>query len=191
MSWRGCVRVVGAGLMVGAMLQTAAIAAPAARSTGARTTGARGDAPPAKATLKQLAWIAGPWGGTSGDRHVEQHWMAPAGHSMLGMFRYVLQDHTELYELLAIEEDAGSIVLRIKHFVPGAGLTGKQAVDESLNHSLIRVEGRTAVFEEDFGDSRGRITFSSPSPNTLMVRVERISNGVPSSTEFKYTRITH
>ena len=64
-------------------------------------------------------------------------------------------------ELLAIEQDGESLTLRIKHFSPGAGLAGREAKDESIDHALVRVDGRTAVFEGTGADNPPRVTFTT------------------------------
>jgi hypothetical protein len=154
--------------------------------------GAQATAPaaPVKATVEQLAWVAGAWTGTLGQRTVEQHWSAPLGGSIIAMYRSITANKATLYELLAIEQEGDSVVLRIKHFAPGPGLVGQEAKDESVNQTLVKLEDRLAVFEGGTPASPVRITFSSPDTATLNITVERQRNGAPVSTEFKYKRIT-
>jgi hypothetical protein len=159
------------------------IAAPAATSAQAPSVAA-------KATIDQLSWVAGAWTGTLGERTIEQHWSAPAGGSIIAMYRSIQNNKATLYELLAMEQDGESVSLRIKHFAPGAGLAGQEAKDESANHALVKLENRLAVFEGGTSAGPVRITFRSPDPNSLNITVERTRNGAPVSTEFKYTRIT-
>lgn len=144
---------------------------------------------PTRATVQQLAWIAGAWSGTLGDRIIEQHWSAPSGNSMVAMYRSIRNDQAQLYELLAIEQEGDAVVLRIKHFAPGPGLVGREAKDESINHTLVRLDGRTATFQGTGVDNPARVSFSSPDAQTLTIVVERLREGVPASTEFKYTRL--
>jgi hypothetical protein len=144
---------------------------------------------PVKATVQQLAWIAGPWTGTLGDRTIEQHWSAPLGNSIVAMYRSVRNNEATLYELLAIEQEGEHVMLRIKHFNPGPGLVGREAKEEAINHVLVRIEGRTAVFQGTGADNPPRVTFTSPDPQTLTIVVERLRDGKPASTEFKYKRI--
>lgn len=144
---------------------------------------------PTKATVQQLAWLAGAWSGTLGDRIIEQHWSAPSGNSMVAMYRSIRNDQAQLYELLAIEQEGDAVVLRIKHFAPGPGLVGREAKDESINHTLVRLDGRTATFQGTGVDNPARVSFSSPDAQTLTIVVERLREGVPASTEFKYTRL--
>jgi hypothetical protein len=155
---------------------------------GGQEAAAIGTAPKAKAALGQVAWIAGPWRGMLGDRQIEQHWMTPAANSMVAMYRSIQGERATLYELLAIEQDGESLMLRIKHFAPGAGLAGREEKDQSIDHALVRVDGRTAVFEGT-GANPSRVTFTSPNPDTLTITVERMRDGKLAATDFKYSRI--
>jgi hypothetical protein len=153
----------------------------------AQTPGA--GAAPTKATVDQLAWVTGAWTGKLGDRTVEQHWSAPLAGSIIAMYRSIQGDRPTLYELLAIEQDGDGVVLRIKHFAPGTGLVGQEAKDVSMNHALVRLDGRTAVFEAIAAATPTQVTFTSPGPDTLNITVSRQRDGKPVSTEFKYSRI--
>ena len=154
----------------------------AAQSAGAA-------APPAKATVDQLAWVAGAWRGTLGDRTIEQHWSAPLAGSIIAMYRSIRDNRATLYELLAMEQDGEGVSLRIKHFAPGAGLVSQEAKDESANHALVKLGDREAVFEGGAAASPVRITFRSPDAATLNITVERQREGKPVATEFRYQRI--
>lgn len=143
---------------------------------------------PVKARVRDLAWIAGAWTGTLGDRTIEQHWSAPLGNSIVAMYRSVRNDEAQLYELLAIEQQGDGVVLRIKHFSPGPGLAGREAKDVSIDHALVSLGDRTAVFQGT-GEGPARVSFSSPTPETLTILVQRQRDGAPVSTEFKYTRL--
>ena len=144
-----------------------------------------GSAPPAKAKVSQVAFIAGAWVGTLGDRTIEQHWMEPLGSSMIAMYRNVQGTEPRLYELLAIEQDGDGLVLRIKHFAPGPGLAGRQEKGDSINHRLVKVEGQTAVFEGT-GANPNRVTFTRTSPDALDIIVERERDGQLQKTVFPY-----
>jgi hypothetical protein len=167
----------------------AAVALSGTARVSAEQAAAIGSAPRAKATLDQTAFIAGRWGGMLGDRKIEQHWMAPAATSMVGMYRSIQKERATLYELLAIEQDGESLVLRIKHFAPGPGLAGREGKDESIDHALVRVDGRTAVFEGIGAENPARVTFTSPDADTLTITVERMRDGKLVPTDFKYSRI--
>jgi Domain of unknown function (DUF6265) len=142
-----------------------------------------------KATVDQLSWVAGPWRGTLNDRTIEQHWMAPLGGSLVGMYRSIRENRATLYEILAMEQRGDEVFLRIKHFTPGAGLVSQEAKDQSADHVLVKLEARSAVFEGSAGGNPVRVTFSSPDEDTLNITVERQREGKPVATEFKYKRI--
>lgn len=146
--------------------------------------------PRLEATVDQLAWVAGAWTGTLDGRTIEQHWSAPLAGSMVAMYRTVRDGRPTLYELLAMENQDGAVVLRIKHFAPGPGLVGREAKDESVDHTLVKLEDRTAVFAGGTPANPVRVTFTSPDPATLTIVVERQRDGKPAATAFKYTRIT-
>ena len=145
--------------------------------------------PAARATVDQLAWVTGAWTGTLGERTIEQHWSAPLAGSIIAMYRSIRGGKPTLYELLAMENEGDGVVLRIKHFAPGPGLVSQEAKDESMNHTLVSLDGRTAVFVGGAAANPVRITFRSPDSATLNITVERQRDGKPASTEFKYTRI--
>jgi len=147
------------------------------------------DVTPARASVDQLGFIAGQWRGTLNDRTIEQHWMAPAAGAMVGMYRSIRESKATLYELLAIEQDAEQVMLRIKHFTPGAGLVSQEAKEQSADHVLIKLEARTAVFAGGAAGAPVRVTFDSPDASTLNITVERQREGKPVATEFKYKRI--
>lgn len=153
-------------------------------STGA----AIGSAPPASATIQHVAFIAGQWTGTLGDRHIEQHWMAPQGTSMIAAYRNLQGTEPKLYELLAIEQDGSGLVLRIKHFAPGAGLAGRQPQGESIDHRLVKVEAQTAIFEGT-GANPNRVIFTRKGADALDITVERMRDGQLQRTVFAYTRV--
>jgi len=155
---------------------------------GAAAT-ARAQSTAAKATVDQLAWIAGPWTGTVGERSVDIHFMPPAAASMVGMYRSIQQNKPALYELLAIEQAGDGVVLRIKHVAPGPGLVSREAKDEAAENTLVSLEGRTATFEGGAPASPVRITYKSPDADTLTIVVARTRDGKPVSTEFKYRRL--
>lgn len=159
-----------------------------AASSSLAQDSAIGTAPAAKATIQQVAFISGQWTGTLGDRHIEQHWMAPVGTSMVAAYRNVQGTEPKLYELLVIEQEGDGLMLRIKHFTPGPGLAGRQPQGESINHRLVKVEGQTAVFEGT-GENPTRVTFSRKSANALDIIVGRARDGKIVDTVFAYRKV--
>lgn len=161
---------------------TLCAAAPSFAQTAAPA--AIGSTPAASATIQQVAFIAGQWRGTMGDRIIEQHWMAPLGPSMIAMFRNVQGTNPQLYEILAIEQEGSGLMLRIKHFNPGPGLAGRQPQGEAIEHRLVKVEGQTAVFEGT-GQNPNRVIFKRTG-DKLDIVIERLRDGQLTQTVFPY-----
>ena len=107
---------------------------------------------------------------------------------MVAAYRNLQGDKPMLYELLAIEEQEGGLVLRIEHFAPGPGLASREAQHEAAEHRLVKVQGEVAVFESS-GPNAVRVTFSKPSTDELSIVLERIRDGQPAKTVFLYTRV--
>ena len=57
---------------------------------------------PQAQNVGQAGWLAGCWVMTRGDGVTEEHWMKPAGGSMLGMSRSVRGGKTAEFEFLQI-----------------------------------------------------------------------------------------
>ena len=81
-----------------------------------------------KATLADLAFIAGQWRGEMQGGITEENWSLAAGDSMMGVFRFVKNGKAVFYEMLLIEATPNGPVLRLKHFHPG--LRGWEEKDE-------------------------------------------------------------
>ncbi len=60
----------------------------------------------AAVTLESLAWLAGTWATDAPDGpHTEEHWLAPAGGTMVGVSRTVADGRTVFFEFLRIVAD--------------------------------------------------------------------------------------
>ena len=84
----------------------------------ARASAQEAQAPAAKATLADVAWIAGHWVGADGGNLPEEIWTAPEGDSMIGIWRYVSGGKARIFELLSITDDGSGPVMRLRHFDP-------------------------------------------------------------------------
>jgi hypothetical protein len=95
-------------------------------------------------STNQLAWMAGAWVGNHGTEKIEEHWSHPANKTMMGMFRWLRGDEVWFYELLVIEPEEDSLVMRIKHFYPG--LKGWEEKDASIDFVLVSLKETEAAF---------------------------------------------
>lgn len=97
------------------------------------------------ASLADVAWLEGHWRGEGLGAVVEETWLPPAGGAMAGVFRLVDDGELRFYELVTLTEEAGSLVLRLKHF--NADLTGWEAADETVDFPLVRMRLDTLWFD--------------------------------------------
>src|SRR5678809_587016 len=64
--------------------------------------------PAARASITQLAWLAGTWTGNDGPVAFQERWTTPAGGAMLAVSRTVKGDRMVAFEFLRIVERAVS-----------------------------------------------------------------------------------
>jgi len=135
-----------------------------------------------KATLADLAFIAGQWRGELQGGITEENWSPPEGDAMMGVFRFVKGGKAVFYEMLLIEMTSTGPVLRLKHFHPG--LKGWEEKDEAFSYPLIELRKDRAVFERP--DKNTRLIFHRTSDATMSIWLEQTKDGKSSSQEFKY-----
>lgn len=129
-------------------------------------------AAPARATLADVAFMAGHWrGGSAGDVS-EEIWTGPEGDGMLGMWRYVGGGRARVFELLSIRQEAEGLMLRFRHF--DGVLTAREEKDKPLAIPLVRWSAGEAVFE---GTSTAggllRLTYRRDGADGLMATLEK------------------
>ena len=113
---------------------------------------ASGESSP-RAAIESMAWIAGTWRGAAAGDESEETWGMPNAGSMLGMYRLTKDAKPVFYELLALTEENGSLVLRIKHFHPD--LSGWEERTDSVTMPLVAVRSDRVYFEGLTFESQG------------------------------------
>ncbi|MEO0556729.1 MAG: DUF6265 family protein [Bacteroidota bacterium] len=130
------------------------------------------------ATLEDVSWFVGSWHGPGLGGTSDEIWLPPVGGAMPGMYRLVQDGAPVFYEIWAMREVEGSLVLDLKHFSPD--LTGWEARDENTTFHLIRVEGQTAWFDG--------LTYQLVDPDTLQIWVALRSESGVSEASFTLRR---
>jgi hypothetical protein len=100
--------------------------------------------PAAKATLADLAWLAGSWQGFWGPRIAQQVWTPPNSGVMLGSFQLAENDKTLVVEIFTLTQTPEGIELRIRHFTPSLVPWEK---DGATVLKLTSLDAKSAVFE--------------------------------------------
>lgn len=98
-----------------------------------------------KAKIEDLAWLAGHWQGEAMEGKFEETWNKPFGGTMMGMFKYVVNDKVSFYEILTIAEKGDSLVMRVKHF--SADFVSWEEKDKCIEFPLVSVSEKEAKFD--------------------------------------------
>ncbi|MCS7061089.1 MAG: DUF6265 family protein [Anaerolineae bacterium] len=139
------------------------------------------------ATIDDLAWLAGSWYGYTGEDPIDEHWSAPAGGVMIGMFRWLKQGRLYMYEFLAIEpDDRGGLTLRLKHFHEGLVAWEGKSVVRAFN--LVELGERLAVFRRGGAFRSNQFIYRRPDDDHLVVVEEVRKGGELLTNTFSYTR---
>ncbi len=128
---------------------------------------------PVAATIEQVAWIAGAWGGEAFGSRAEEYWTPPAGGVMLGGFRLHSEGRTSLIEFLSIREHDGRLELRFRHY--SAELEAREA--SPLYFELVALDAHRAVFESPVQERPKRMIYTLTETGELVVRVENERDG--------------
>jgi hypothetical protein len=140
------------------------------------TTG--GTATQPAATTADLAFMAGCWRLSANGRTIDEHWLTPAGGSVMGISRTVANGKTVEYEFLQIRD------------LPD-GLT-YIAKPSGQAEAQFKVASRTAdeiVFENPTHDFPQRIRYKKVGTDRLEARVEGTMNGKSRGMDFPYARV--
>ncbi|MBQ95773.1 MAG: hypothetical protein CL510_08110 [Actinobacteria bacterium] len=124
---------------------------------------------PPPATLDDVKWLVGQWAGEGiGGQPAYESWLPPTGGTMVGTFvQQADADTIRFTEHLYLMEEAGTLVLRLKHF--NADLTGWEEKDDMLTFRLIAMEPCAAYFRS--------LTLRCEGENGLLAAVRMKSDG--------------
>lgn len=112
-----------------------------------------------KATVADMAWLAGYWTGTGLGGVSEEMWSKPNAGVMVGTYRLIKEGKPVFYEMCWIVETEGTIALRLKHFNPD--LTGWEEKDKTVDFKFVKADGKRMLFSG--------LTFERASDNELNI----------------------
>jgi hypothetical protein len=105
---------------------------------------------------------------------------------MLGMFRWLKNGRLFHYEILVVEPDESSLVLRLKHF--DRGLIGWEEKDMAVAYPLVSIGDREAIFERGGTFRSTRFMYQRTGDDNLLVATEDRKGDNVTRYEFRYTR---
>lgn len=132
---------------------------------------------PTKATIGELAWLAGNWSGlrgTNGAISFEERWSPPKGGAMLATSRTVSRDRMSAFEFLRVVERDGGLVYIAQ---PGGA-----APTEFI---LTEITATRAVFDNPRHDYPKRIAYDLSPDGSLTATIGFLKGGTPRKFEFK------
>ncbi|BCS32369.1 hypothetical protein TBR22_A15790 [Luteitalea sp. TBR-22] len=110
-----------------------------------RTVKLAAGAQPPQATISDVAWLEGRWAGSALGGETEEIWSGPKAGAMMGMYRLVREGKVVFYEMQALVEEGGSLVLRLKHF--HANLAGWEEKATTVDFPLVALRDGVVQFE--------------------------------------------
>jgi Domain of unknown function (DUF6265) len=137
-------------------------------------------------TVADLGWFAGAWEGELDGGRIEEHWSAPAGTNVMGMFRYVKDGKVVFYELMAIDQEAEGPALRIKHFY--GDLTGWEEKAEVVDFRCVAAAPGQITWSRPKGQGEVKLSYRSEAGKLAAV-LDKTDTGPRVIEEFAYTRI--
>lgn len=119
------------------------------------------------ASVESLGWLQGCWEGGDRSTQISEHWMSPAGGSMLAMSRTVKGGQTVAYEFIRVSRnDAGDVYF-----------TARPSGQPEASFKLVRVGDREVVFENSEHDFPQRIIYRLGADGSLVARIEGTTGG--------------
>src|SRR5688500_16417317 len=150
------------------------------------TSSSPSEAAPASAARQTsgapLAWLAGCWEQTTATRVVQEHWLPPAGGTLLGVSRTVRRgaagDAMVEFEFLRIFARGDALV----YAAQPSGRPPTEFVADSAGDSAV-------TFVNEAHDFPQRITYRAVGSDSLVARVEGPSGGGVQGIDFRYARV--
>ena len=131
-------------------------------------------------TIDDLAWLKGCWISDAAESQLTEHWLKPAGQTMLGMSRTIAGAKTVEFEFMQIrQEEDGEL-----YFI--ANPSGQK----EARFKLIRAGNRAVVFENPKHDFPQRVIYHSEGEGVLLGRIEGVSKGKEKAIEFPMKRVS-
>jgi hypothetical protein len=163
--------------LVGIIAAGSIFAATASMQAGGKQPAAAPTAPPpivaaAENPLASVAFLAGRWLHVDGEGATEEHWSAPRGGAMMGMFRWDQPDGSPvMFEILTITSEGADTVLRLRHYSPK--LVAKEDKDKAMTLKLAEHGPRKVVFAAaENGGMLSKIVYHCPTADELNISVQ-------------------
>jgi uncharacterized protein DUF6265 len=142
--------------------------------------GAQAQAPAAKPTLQDFAWLAGHWRIEQDDRVIDEQWLAPAAGLMMGMARTVQAGKVREYEFTLLRQEANGDILYV----------ASPSKQSEAAFKLTSLRNGEAVFENPQHDFPKKIVYARQPDGSLLAAIEGPGrDGKLRRVEYPYKRV--
>ncbi len=131
------------------------------------------------ATIGDLAWLSSCWMAAGQDAGSGEHWMPPAGGTMIGMSRSVRDGKTVAFEFIRIVEQEDG----------GLEFIASPSGQKTTSFAMVSLGDREVVFGNSDHDFPQRIIYRLTSDEDLLGRIEGTIDGEERAVDFPMKRI--
>jgi Domain of unknown function (DUF6265) len=129
-------------------------------------------------TINDLAWLKGCWSLHRNGRETTEHWLKPAGGTMLGISRTVADGKTVEFEFTQIRQDASGDIVFI----------AKPSGQPEATFKMTKGSAHEVIFENSQHDFPQRVIYRLQRDGSLLGRIEGMSKGKEKSVDFPMAR---
>jgi hypothetical protein len=131
------------------------------------------------APFAPVAWLAGCWHEDGTEAGSVEHWLAPAGNTMLGLSRTIRGGKTVSFEFMQLRLSAAGQLLYIAQ---------PQGVPPT-EFRLLSNNAGAVTFENPAHDFPQRVSYRQVSATRLQARIEGMRNGKLRGIDYSMTRV--
>jgi hypothetical protein len=121
-----------------------------------------------KPLVEDLSWMTGSWVGPAGPNTLEENWTEPVGASIASLVRMTGDGSTSMVEMIIIEEENDSLVLRIQQWNPG--YIPRTPTPQTME--LVSIEENRVKFRSTGEAGMATLMYSRPTPETFNIDIE-------------------
>jgi hypothetical protein len=132
-----------------------------------------------EASLESVSWITGHWQGEAFGGIAEEIWSAPAGGSMMFVFRLINDEKVTFYEIGHIKQVKTTLLMQLKHF--HGDLKGWEEKDDTIDFKLVKLEENAVYFDG--------LTMKKISDDKMHVFVLIEEEGIKNEAVFEYQKL--
>jgi hypothetical protein len=142
---------------------------------------AHAQAPAARPTLQDFAWLTGHWRIEEADRQVDEQWMAPAGGLMMGMARNIQGGKVREYEFTLLRQETNGDIFYV----------ASPSKQTETSFKLTSLRDGVAVFENPQHDFPKKIIYARQPDGSLLAAIEGPGrDGKARRVEYPFERVT-